>query len=92
MTAAKRWRLFCSHGAALFYVARNPGCAIDDISVALVVTPRTAWRLVRDLEECGLITVSADGKRHRYWIEKESPLPDPAMSHVKLGDLMSALA
>jgi len=92
MTTEKSWRLFCSHGAVLFYIARHPNCTIDDISCALVVTPRTAWRLVRDLKGSGLVAAHADGRRHRYSIEEESSLPDPALSHLNLRDLMNALA
>ena len=92
MNSEKSWRLFCSHGAVLFYIARNPGCTVDDISGALVVTSRTAWRLVRDLRGSGLVSAHADGRRHRYRIEEESRLPDPALSHLKLRELMSALA
>lgn len=92
MPARMPWRLFCSHGTVLFYIARYPGCTIGDIAGALVVTPRTVWRLVGDLKRSGLIKTRSDGRRHRYWLEDEGRLPDPALSHLNLRQIMSILS
>ncbi len=91
MSAIRSWRMFCSHGAALFYVARHPGCTVDDIAAALVVNPKTAWRLVRELTQSGLIRARRDGRRQRYWPDGEGRLPDPVLSHLTLRQIMSAL-
>jgi hypothetical protein len=92
MAAARPWRMFCSHGVALFYVALHPACTVDDIAVALVVTPKTAWRLALDLRRAGLIRVRREGRRHRYWPEGEGRLPDPLLSHVTLRQLANSLS
>jgi len=92
MPARKSWRLFCSHGAVLFYIAQHPACTISEIASALVVTPRTVWRLVGDLKRSGLIQTRKDGRRHHYWLEPEGRLPDPVLSHLNLRQIMSVLA
>ena len=85
------WRLLCSHGGALVYIARHPGCTAEDVSAALVVTPRTVWRLIGDLKREGLIRVRKEGKRHRYSINEQGHLPDPALSGLTLSQLRTVL-
>jgi predicted transcriptional regulator len=83
--------MLCSHGAVLFYIARYPGCTINDIAGALVLARKTAWRLVRDLRRSGLIQARREGRRHRHWVEGEGRLPDPVLSHLSLHQIVSAL-
>jgi DNA-binding MarR family transcriptional regulator len=85
------WRLFCSHGTVLFYIARHPSCTIRDIADALVLTRRTVWGLIGDLKRAGLINVRKEGRRHLYWINGEGRFPDPVLGHVKLQQLIGAL-
>lgn len=91
MATEKSWRLFCSHGIALFYIAQHPDCTVQDISDALVVTPRTAWSLIGDLRRAGLMKVRKDGRRHRYSLDGDGRLPDPVLSHLTLGQIMRVL-
>ena len=91
MAATRPWRMFCSHGAVLFYIAQHPGCTTKDIAGALAVAPKTAWRLVRDLKRSGLTQVRREGRRHHYWMESDGRLPDPVLSHLNLREIMNAL-
>lgn len=91
MTTNRSWRMLCSHGTVLFYIASRPGCTTKDIASALMVAPKTAWRLVRDLNRSGLIQVRRQGRRNSYWVEGEGRLPDPVLSHLKLRQIISAL-
>ncbi|HEV8573785.1 MAG TPA: hypothetical protein VGR43_03665 [Dehalococcoidia bacterium] len=75
----------------VFYIGQHPGCTINDIAGSLAVAPKTAWRLVRDLNHTGLIRVRREGRRHRYSLDGEGRLPDRALSHLKLHQIMSAL-
>jgi hypothetical protein len=86
-----RWRLFCSHGTILFYVARHPGCTIQGIADALALTPRTVWGLIGDLKRAKLITVRRIGRRHHYKVDLEGRFPDPILSHLTLGEAMRAI-
>lgn len=85
------WRLFCSHGTILFYVARHPGCTIREIADALALTRRTVWGLIGDLRRAGLITVRREGRRHHYSVDAEGRFPDPILSHLSLGEAMRAI-
>jgi DNA-binding MarR family transcriptional regulator len=84
-------RLFCSHGAALFYIARHPDCVAADLADALVVTRRTVWTLISDLKRADLIKIRKAGRTHHYRVKEEAPFPDPLLSHLQVGRVFQAL-
>lgn len=85
------WRLFCSHGTVLFYIANHPDCTISDIADALAVTPRTVWGLIGDLKRAGLVNFRRDGRRHHYTINRSGRFPDPLISHLTLDQALKAI-
>ncbi len=85
------WRIFCSHGYILFYVARHPGCTIQGIADALVLTPRTVWGLIGDLKQAGLVKAAKLGRRHQYSINEEGRIPDPLLAHLTMEQLVEGL-
>lgn len=91
MARQATFRLFCSHGAALFYIARHPDCTIRDLAEALVVTRRTVWGLISDLKGGSLISVRKEGRLHHYSIKEDAPFPDPMLSHLTVGRVFQAL-
>jgi len=85
------WRLFCSHGTVLFYIARHPDCTISDIADALAVTPRTVWGLIGDLKRAGLVNFRREGKQHYYTVNRSGRFPDPLISHLTLDQALKAI-
>ncbi len=92
MTSRKSLRLFCSHGAALFYIALHPGCTSQDLTDAFVVTKRTIWGLIGDLKDAGLINIRKEGRVNHYTIKEDAPFPDPVLSHATLGHVFRVLS
>jgi hypothetical protein len=85
-------RLFCSHGAVLFYIAQHPDCTVRDLVDALVVTRRTGWGLISDLKRGGLLNIRKQGRVHLYRVNEDASFPDPVLSHLTVGRLFRALA
>jgi len=83
------WRVFSSHGSALFYIAQRPGCTAAELAASLVVSQRTAWAIITHLKQADLIRVRKDGNHHRYWINGHARFPDPALSRMTLRPLVS---
>src|SRR3972149_3993946 len=83
------WRVFSSHGTALFYIAQQPGCTAADLAAALVVSGRTARAIIGHLKRADLIRVRKDGNHPRYWINGHARFPDPVLSHTTLRPLVS---
>lgn len=92
MPAEAQPRLFCSHGATLFYISHHPRCTTRDLADALFVTTRTVWTLISALKRAGLIDISREGCRHHYAINAGAPFPDPVLRHLTIGDVFEALA
>ena len=85
MASRKSLRLFCSHGAAVFYIALHPGCTSRDLADVFVVTQRTVWGLIGDLKDARLINIRKEGRVNHYTIKEDAPFPDPVLSHTTLG-------
>ncbi len=92
MTSRKSLRLFCSHGAALFYIALHPGCTSRDLAAVFVVTQRTIWGLIGALKDASLINIRTEGRVNHYTIKEDAPFPDPVLSHATLGHFFRVLS
>jgi hypothetical protein len=92
MSGQTSLRLFCSHGAALFYISQHPDCTVRDLVDALVVTRRTVWGLISDLKRGNLLNVRKQGRVHHYSVKEDARFPDPLLSHLTVGRLFRALA
>ena len=92
MTSRKPLRLFCSHGAALFYIALHLGCTSQVLTAAFVVTQRTIRGLIGDLKDASLINIGKEGRVNHYTIREDAPFPDPVLSHAPLGHVFRVLS
>lgn len=86
------WRLFCSHGTVLFFIASHPGCTMREIAEALSLTQRTVWGLIGDLRRADLLLVTRRGRHHHYSVNPAGRFPDPIISHLTLGQALEAIS
>jgi DNA-binding transcriptional ArsR family regulator len=85
------WSLFASHGLVLAFVANNPDATIREISDALGLTERQISRVLRELENGGMITVEKAGRRNCYAVNEDASYNHPSLSHVKIRDLVRVM-
>jgi DNA-binding transcriptional regulator GbsR (MarR family) len=85
------WSLFASHGLVLAFVANNPDATIREISDALGLTERQISRVLRELENGGMISVEKAGRRNCYAVNEDAPYNHPTLSHVKIRDLVRVM-
>lgn len=85
------WSLFASHGLVLGYVANHRDATIREISDALGLTERQISRVLRELEQGGMITVEKTGRRNCYHVNEEAPYNHPSLAHVSIGDLVRVM-
>src|ERR1700742_3781682 len=86
------WRFLTNHARVLLCIADDPGARLREISAALGITERSAHAIVTDLIDDGYVTKVKDGRRNRYQIRAERPLPEPASRQPTIGELLSLLA
>ncbi len=85
------WSFFTNHARVLICVARDPGVRLRDLAVALGITERSAFGIVSDLVEEGYVVKDKDGRRNRYQVEAQLPLPEPIGRERTVGDILGLL-
>jgi IclR helix-turn-helix domain len=87
-----KWTFLTNHARVLVCIARDPGARLRDISAGLGITERSAYAIVTDLIQDGYVIKTKDGRRNRYQIQAERPLPEPASRQPTVGELLGLLA
>ena len=86
-----RWAFLTNHARALICIARDPGIRLREIGERAGITERAAHRIVAELLTAGYITRTRHGRRNRYTIDTDLPIPDAVARHQNVGDLLAAL-
>jgi hypothetical protein len=85
------WSFLTNHARALLLIAHDPGTRLRDLAAALDVTERTAFGIVADLTEAGYVVKHKDGRRNRYRVQTDLPLPEPLGRERTIGELLDVL-
>jgi DNA-binding transcriptional ArsR family regulator len=72
-------------------ISRDPGIRLREIAARLGITERSAYGIVQDLAEAGYIIKEKDGRRNRYRIEGDLPLPEPSAQERTVGEVLALL-
>jgi predicted transcriptional regulator len=84
------WSFLTKHGRVLLCIARDPGVRLRDIATELEITERSAYALVGDLASAGYVLKEREGRRNRYVIQRELPLPEGDEDLPSIGDVIDA--
>ncbi len=85
------WTLFSNHGHVLVCLARDPEARLRDVATDVGITERAVQKIVRDLQDGGMINVTKNGRRNRYRIHNKKPLRHDLEAQCTLGDLISTV-
>jgi predicted ArsR family transcriptional regulator len=88
---APSWRFLTNHAQVLVCIARDPGVLLREISDRVGITERAAHRIVTELADAGYITRERNGRRNRYTVQYDVPLPDRLGRIERVGDLLATL-
>ena len=86
------WGFLTNHARVLVCIVEDPGARLRDISATLGITERSAHAIVTDLIEDGYVIKMKDGRRNRYQIRADRPLPESASRQPTVGELLAVLA
>jgi DNA-binding transcriptional ArsR family regulator len=89
---ATSWTFLTNHARVLLCISRDPGIRLRDIADRVGITERSAYSIVQDLAEAGYITKEKDGRRNRYRIDTDLPLPEPSSQERTVGEVLALLA
>ena len=85
------WSFLTNHARVLICIAHDPGVRLRDIGDAVGITERAAHRIVGELVEAGYVTRRRVGRRNRYTVRANLPVPDPLAREGRVGDLLAIL-
>jgi hypothetical protein len=86
-----QWSFFTNHARVLICISRDPGIRLRDLAVVLDVTERSAYGIVTDLVEGGYVVKDKDGRRNRYQVEAQLPLPESVGRERTIGEVLGLL-
>jgi len=75
----------------LLCIAQDPGIRLRDIASTLEITERSAFGIVADLAAAGYVVKERDGRRNRYAIQHDLPLPDATVQQRTIGEILDLL-
>ena len=85
------WSLLSNHGLVLLSVADNPEVTTREIATNLSITERSVQRIVSDLDSASYIKKEKAGRRNRYQVDYQKPLPGPVKKDKSVGNLLAEL-
>jgi hypothetical protein len=85
------WSFLTNHARVLLCIARDPGVRLRDVAASLGITERSAHAIVADLTAAGYLIKHKHGRRNRYQIQAQLPLPEPASQEPAIGDVLALL-
>jgi DNA-binding Lrp family transcriptional regulator len=85
------WSFLTNHAQVLLRIARDPTVRLRDIGDAVGITERAAHRIVGELADAGYISRERVGRRNRYRIQPDLPIPDRLPREQKVGDLLALI-
>ncbi len=83
------WTLLSNHGHVLLCLARDSDARLRDVAVDVGITERAVQKIVRDLQDGGMISVKKNGRRNHYRIHKKKSLRHDLEAHCVLSDLIN---
>jgi predicted ArsR family transcriptional regulator len=85
------WTVFSNHGHVLVCLANNNEARLRDVAEQVGITERAVQKIVHELQQGGLITISKRGRCNRYDINTRKNLRHPLQAQCTVGGLLKAL-
>ena len=85
------WGFLTNHAQALLCIAEDPGVRLRDIASTLGITERAAYGIVADLVGAGYVDRTKHGRRNRYSIQDDKPLPEALLRQRTVRRLVELL-
>ena len=82
------WTLFSNHGHVLVCLARDPQARLRDVAASVGITERAVQKIVRDLQQGGMLSVTKQGRRNQYRIHRKAGLRHALESENNIGGLL----
>jgi predicted ArsR family transcriptional regulator len=85
------WTFFSNYGHVLVCLARNREARLRDVAAQVGITERAVQKIVRDMQDAGILTVTKQGRCNRYRINRRKSLRHSLESHCTVGKLLTLI-
>jgi predicted transcriptional regulator len=85
------WTLFSNHGHVLVCLSRDSDARLRDVAADVGITERAVQKIVRDLQQAGMVGVTKNGRRNSYRIHLKKPLRHDLEKSSTLKDLIKVV-
>ena len=85
------WTFFSNYGHVLVCLARNREARLRDVAAQVGITERAVQKIVRDMQDAGILTVTKHGRCNRYRINRRKSLRHSLESHCTVGKLLTLI-
>jgi predicted transcriptional regulator len=82
------WTLFSNHGHVLVCLSRDSQARLRDVATDVGITERAVQKIVRDLQDVGMVSITKNGRRNSYRIHNKKPLRHDLEAACTLKDLI----
>ena len=82
-------KFFINFGHVVVCVGSIIQVRLRDVALVVGITERAVQNIVRDMQEAGFLTVSKQGRRNRYRINRRKSLRHGLESHCNVGKLLA---
>jgi hypothetical protein len=86
------WGFLTNHARVLLYIADDPGARLRDIAAGVGITERRAHGIITDLAGAGYVITQKDGRRNRYQVQADLPVPEPGTREPTVGEVVALFA
>ena len=85
------WTLFSNHGHVLVCLIRDSESRLRDVAADVGITERAVQKIVRDLQDGGMVSVTKKGRRNQYRVHSKKSLRHELEAHCTLSDLINII-
>jgi DNA-binding IclR family transcriptional regulator len=85
------WTFLSNYAHVLVCLADNPDARLRDVAERVGITERTAFRLIGELEEAGVLERAKEGRRNHYVINTDAHLRHAIEEHCTVGELLKTV-
>lgn len=85
------WTFLSNYAHVLVCLADNPDARLRDVADKVGITERTAFRLIGELEEAGILERAKEGRRNHYVINTEAHLRHSIEERCTVGELLETI-
>jgi len=91
LSTDRPWTFLTNHTHVLLCLVRQPEGTLRQVADRVGITERAVQRIVRDLEQAGVLTRTRRGRRNSYAVNPDFHLRHPLEARRTVGELLALL-